>query len=137
MTSVLGEQTAPPGNGFYIPDLFLMAIDNGHQQRRPRSQMVVEFLRVQDELALACTSCQATVPVKIFTVADAERLCGLARRERIEAVREEIIDRYGEYIATCPRCLRRSLLPLRLPAIGIALPDGKGDDGAPATDEAA
>lgn len=137
MTSVLSERSAPPGDGLSVPELFLMTIDNGHKQGQRRAQMVVEFLRVQDELALACTSCQATVPVKIFTVADAEQLCGLAGRDRSEAVREEIVDQYGEYIATCPRCLRRSLLPLRVPSVGIVLPDGKAADGVPAAGEAA
>jgi hypothetical protein len=131
MASECVSRSDPVRKGFSIPNLFMMAIENAREQRRSRARFVVEFLRVQDQLELACVPCRTLLPLNIFNVADAEQFFELSRSGRVDEVRDEITDRYGEYIATCPRCLKRSLLPLWLPpvSLGVQSDDGGDDDG--------
>jgi len=125
---MIGEQQEgcpnPRRKGFSMPLLFTMTIHNGLKHRNSKSSIVIEFLRTQDLLGVTCSTCRSTVPIKIFTVGDAERCYELAKSWKKGELREEVTNRFGEYIAVCPRCRYRGLLPLRLPPIlGIDLPD--------------
>jgi DNA-directed RNA polymerase subunit RPC12/RpoP len=115
----------PEGNGSYISGLFMMAIERGREQRQLKATVINDFLRVQDLLGLVC-ACGSRVPLKIFTVAEAERCYELARSGKRGELREKIDEQLGEYIAVCPRCRYRGLLPLRLPGMASVLaPDGE------------
>lgn len=128
-TSEQRDMTRPcsEGNGFYIPRNFYLAIELAREERWSRSRFMLEILRIQDELCLVCRECRTPVPVKIFTVDDARHIYELARRRKNDQLREEIDERYGEYIAVCPRCLRRGLLPLRIPTILDLAAEDVGD----------
>ena len=128
----------PVGKGLYLPELFMMTIENAREQRYSPERFVVEFLRVQDGLTLMCQPCRALLPLKIFTIADAEKFHELASRGRVDELRDEVVDRYGEYKSICPLCRTRRLLPLFLPPIYlIDRPDDENGNGGLAAGEAA
>jgi len=98
----------------YIPYYFALMVCAGREQRRRKTTIVRNFLRMQDQCTSRCPRCEAITAVRPFGVADVEHFYRHAKNSTPDKLARVIEQRWNarNRIACRKGCTRWRVEPI-------------------------